>query len=220
MEYCSLRALECIDRIKKNTSHCGIISLVHWSLYWKTHHQHSDGTLGKTDRVSPIGIKRLRCWYKMLQAFRLKLKPQGQVASSVMLWINTKPLTRKNWKLKIQTVLARSCSCSSSEQVKECGQGRGCDVIPLSLPVTWPWSCRPCYSHSLKPGWRRFTLNRWEGLKEDTSAVAVGGGDFEMRCIDQNRTYSLGHTWQHRSHCGNMPALCQTVLLFFYLAWT
>lgn len=87
-----------------------------------------------------------------------------------------------------------------------------------SLPVTWPWSCCPCSSHSLKPGWRRFTVNRWKGLKEDTSAVAVGGGgdDFEMRCIDQNRTYSGGRTWQHRSHCSTVPVLCQTTHFFFF----
>lgn len=45
----------------------------------------------------------------------------------------------------------------------------------------------------------------------------LGGreGDFELRRIDQNRTYSLGRTWQHRSHCSTVPVLCQTVLFFF-----
>lgn len=36
-----------------------------------------------------------------------------------------------------------------------------------------------------------------------------------MRCIDQNRTYSLGQTWQHRSHCSTVPVLCQITLFFF-----
>lgn len=81
-------------RIKRNTSQCGIISLVYWSMHWKTHYQHSDGTLGKTDRVSPTGIKRQRCWYKMLQAFRLKLKPQGQVTSNIVsVDLDHRPLT-------------------------------------------------------------------------------------------------------------------------------
>lgn len=39
-----------------------------------------------------------------------------------------------------------------------------------------------------------------------------------MRCIDQNRTYSVGRTWQHRSHCSNVPVLCQTTHIFLRLS--
>lgn len=145
-----------------------------------------------TARVSTAGIKRLSRWYKMFQA-GLKSKPQGQVMSSIVsMDPNHGPLIQQNWRLFFFYLCTLLRHCERRWRSVLYGWGAVVMSDP-TLPVTWPRPCCPCYRHGLKPGWRRFTANRWEGLKEDTSA----GG--KMHCIDQNGTYSPRQIQQQES---------------------
>ncbi len=104
------------------------------------------------------------------------------------------------------------------------------------MGVLWEWQVRSCsdFGHHaschmieallprgqrrLSPGWRRFTANQWEDLKEDTSA----GG--ETHCIDQKGTYSpqiqqerCVRSWESCVFCCSIVRLFKTGITISFL---